>query len=86
MTEPDHDDQIERILQRYRPAGPPDDLRSRVLSAARVRPTRRPGRSTPRALAFAAAVAAVIVLAIGLRAITFVCMAACILASPGKGY
>ena len=85
MTEPDRDNQIERLLQRYRPAGPPDDLRSRVLSAARVRPTRRPGHST-RVLAFAAAVAAVIVLAIGLRAITFVCMAACILASPGKGY
>ena len=33
MTEPDRDNQIERLLQRYRPAGPPDGGGPRLVWA-----------------------------------------------------
>ena len=64
MTDHDSDNEIEQILRRYRPAGPPEGLRQRVLLSAqpRTKPTR-----TWRVWAFRAAVAAVVVLSITLN-------------------
>ena len=81
MTE--QDKEIEEILRSYRPVGPPQRLRSRVLSPARS--DTKPIRPW-RVWAFRAAVAAVVLLAVGLRLIPIICLAVAILATPGKGF
>ena len=79
----DHDNEIEQILRRYRPAAPPERLRERVLSSAL--PGTEPTRPW-RVWAFRAAVAAVILLAVGLRLTPLICVMATVLATPGKGF
>ena len=81
MTE--HENEIEQILRRYRPAGPSERLRERVLSSAQ--PGTKPARSW-RVWAFRAAVAAVVLLAVGLRLTPIACLVATVLATPGKGF
>ncbi len=80
MTE--HDNEIEQILRRFRPAGPPERLRERVLSSAPLGTKRT---RTWRVWAFRAAVAAVVLLAVGLRLTPIICTVAAVLATPGKG-
>jgi len=36
MTENNRDNEIEQLLQKFRPAGPPDSLRHRILSSAKA--------------------------------------------------
>ena len=81
MTE--QDKEIEEILHAYRPVGPPERLRSRVLSPA-VSDT-KPIRLW-RVWSFRAAVAAVVLLAVGLRLTPTICLVAAILTTPGKGF
>ena len=79
----DHDNEIEQILLRYRPAEPPERLRSRVLSSA------LPGLTQAgvwRVRAFRVAVAAVVLIAVGLRLTPLICLMAAIFATPGKGF
>ena len=81
MTE--HDNEIEQILRAYHPVGPPQRLRSRVLSSA------LPGLTQAgvwRVRAFRVAVAAVVLLAVGLRLTPFIFLMATIFATPGKGF
>ena len=79
----DHDNEIEQILRKYRPVSPPERLRERVLSSAQPR-TKRVG--TWRVWAFRAGVAAVVLLAVGLRLSPLICIMAAVLATPGKGF
>jgi hypothetical protein len=48
---------VERLLDRYRPASPPASLRARVLGSAAARPR---GRALRRAVALAAVIAALV--------------------------
>ena len=66
MTEHNHDKEIEQILRGYRPAGPSESLRERVLSSADSRPRLEPAR-TWRVWAFRTAVAAALVLSLTLN-------------------
>jgi len=54
--EPPHDEELVALLRRVRPAGPRPELRSRILGAS----------VGPRALAWAAAAAALLAVAVGL--------------------
>ena len=81
MTE--HDNEIEQILRAYRPIGPQQRLRSRVLLSPQ--PGTEPAR-TWRVWVFRAAVAAVVLVAIGLRLTPIICLVAAVLATPGKGF
>ena len=85
MGEHDHDNEIEQILRKYRPADPPDNLRERVLSSADIAPAPRKER-TWSVWAFRAAVAAAIVLGVGLRIAPIASLVAAVLATPGKGF
>ncbi len=81
MTE--HDNEIEQILRQYRPAGPTDELRQRILSSAKpatkqIHPWRVWG--------FRAAIAAVVLIAVGLRLAPIIFIMATVLAIPGKGF
>ena len=62
MTE--RDKEIEQMLLKFRPVSPPEGLRKRVLSAATFSPT--PARHW-RAWVFRAAVAAMLIFAVGLN-------------------
>ena len=75
------DEKIERMLLRFRPADPPDSLRQRVVSGAYS--PHRPQRTWPTKL-FRAAVAAVLVLSLGLN-IAADDMATDVAASVGLG-
>ena len=83
MTEHDNDNEIEQILRKYRPPGPPEALRERVLSSAQS--GTKPARPW-RVWAFRAAVAAVVLLAVGLRLTPIICIMTTVLATPGKGF
>ena len=85
MTERDLDSELERILRQCRPAGPPEHLRERVLSSAHSPPGAKPAR-TWRVWAFRAAVAAVIVLGVGLRLIPTWCLVALVIGAPAEGF
>ena len=58
----EHNDDIEKTLLRYQPAGPSLRLRERVLSAAPM-----PARGSRLVWAFRSAVAALVLLALGLN-------------------
>ena len=83
MTEHDHDETIERILQLQRPMGPPEDLRRRVLFSAGPEPGSQLGGPWRGWLVGAAAAA--IVLAVGLRIVPIGFVVAFILGAPEKG-
>ncbi len=81
MTE--HDNEIEQILRQYRPVGPTDELRQRILSSAK--PATKPLRPW-QVWGFRAAIAAVVLLAVGLRLAPIIFIMATVLAIPGKGF
>ncbi len=81
MTE--HDNEIEQILHQYRPAGPPEGLRERILSSAK--PATEPLRPW-QVWGFRAAIAAVVLIAVGLRLTPIILIIAAVLATPGKGF
>ena len=84
MSESDRDNEIEQILRKHRPAGPPGDLRGRVLSSASFGPG-LPPRRTWRVWLLRGAAAAAILLAVGLRIAPIGFLIALILATPQKG-
>ena len=84
MSESDRDNEIEQILRRHQPAGPPQDLRGRVLSSASFEPSLSPSRTWQIWLLRAAAAVAIL-LAVGLRIAPIGFLIALILATPQKG-
>ena len=69
MTDHDDNNAIEQILRAYRPAGPPESLRRRVLSTGHAQPSATPPRPWG-AWAFRAAIAAMLVAAFALNVAT----------------
>jgi hypothetical protein len=62
-----NDDQLEQLLNRYRPVGPPDDWLSPITGSSN-----HPIAKSPRAWPWAIAAAALLVITIGLHVLAFV--------------
>ena len=79
----DQEQQVEQLLQRYRPIGPAERLRRRVLATAQ--PVIQPSRTRRMWVFRITAAAAVVLLAIGLRLTVNLSFVATLL-TPGKGF
>jgi hypothetical protein len=62
-----NDNELEQLLNRYRPAGPPDDLLSSITRSSNQKIT-----TTRRAWPWVVAAAALLVIAIGLHVLAYV--------------
>ena len=82
MDEHREDRQIEQMLQAYRPAGPDPNLLDSILDEAFAKPL--PGR-TRRVWGFRTAIAASVLLAIGVRAMPIIFLVLAVLGITAKG-